>query len=74
MHALSSTLTLALRPVDNFGPIYLSFSPRDVVFAGWVGDLDSSWDGLAQGLKRMRLSSERKCAVLHLIVSSSASC
>ena len=46
--------------MDSFGPVYLSFSPRDVVFAGWVGDLDSTWDGLAQGLKRMRVSSDRK--------------
>ena len=46
--------------MDNFGPVYLSFSPRDVVFAGWVGDLDSTWDGLQQGLKRMRVSSDRK--------------
>lgn len=46
--------------MDSFGPVYLSFSPRDVVFAGWVGDLDSSWDGLQQGLKRMRVSSDRK--------------
>ncbi len=29
-----AVVTHARRPVDNFGPIYLSFSPRDVVFAG----------------------------------------
>ncbi len=55
--------------MDNFGPIYLSFSPRDVVFAGWVGDLDSSWEGLAQGLKRMRISSDRKCNPCVLITT-----
>lgn len=48
------------RPVDSFGPIYFSFSPRDVVFSGWVGDLDPTWDGLKEGINRMRISAERK--------------
>ncbi len=26
------------RPVDSWEFVYHSFSPRDVVFAGWVGD------------------------------------
>ncbi|ELR16305.1 glycosyl hydrolase, family 31 protein [Acanthamoeba castellanii str. Neff] len=38
------------RPVDSWGDIYRSFSPRDVVFSGWVGDQDPTFDGLKNAL------------------------
>uniref|UniRef100_A0A6B2L112 DUF5110 domain-containing protein n=1 Tax=Arcella intermedia TaxID=1963864 RepID=A0A6B2L112_9EUKA len=42
------------RPVDSFDSIvYLSFSPRDVVFSGWVGDQDPTFDGLQTALDNM---------------------
>ncbi len=46
------------RPVDSQGPIYLSFSPRYLLYAGWVGDLDGNWEGLNEGITRMRKSSQ----------------
>ena len=36
----------------SYGPIYLDFSPRRVVFAGWVGDQDPTFEGLENALKR----------------------
>jgi len=41
------------RPVDSFGDIYISFSPRDVVFSGWVGDQDPTFEGLENALRNM---------------------
>lgn len=34
----------------SWGDIYRSFSPRDVVFSGWVGDQDPTFDGLKNAL------------------------
>jgi alpha-glucosidase (family GH31 glycosyl hydrolase) len=31
------------RPADWFGPIYLDFSPRYVMYSGWVGDDDPTF-------------------------------
>lgn len=36
----------------SYGPIYLDFSPRRVVFAGWVGDQDPTFEGVENALKR----------------------
>jgi alpha-glucosidase (family GH31 glycosyl hydrolase) len=41
------------RPVDSYKFIYWSFAPRDVVFSGWVGDQDPTFDGLQTALKNM---------------------
>lgn len=45
------------RPVDSFGvgeeALYWSFSPRDVVFAGWVGDENPTFYGLRNALRNM---------------------
>lgn len=32
--------------------VYLGFSPRNVVFSGWVGDQDPTFEGLRQALLR----------------------
>lgn len=37
------------RPVDSLGPLYLEFAPRDVVWSGWVGDQDPTFEGLMNG-------------------------
>jgi alpha-glucosidase (family GH31 glycosyl hydrolase) len=44
------------RPVDGRDPIWLQFSPRRVVFSGWVGDQDPTFHGLEEALKRYLLS------------------
>jgi alpha-glucosidase (family GH31 glycosyl hydrolase) len=33
------------RPVDSWEDIYLEFSPRYVMFSGWVGDQDPTFAG-----------------------------
>ena len=45
-HTHSHTHTLA-----RFGPIYLDFSPRYVMFSGWVGDDDPTLKGMESALK-----------------------
>lgn len=35
----------------RFGPLYLDFSPRYVMFSGWVGDDDPTFTGLESALK-----------------------
>ncbi|KAL5473375.1 hypothetical protein EMCRGX_G027852 [Ephydatia muelleri] len=40
------------RPVDGYDFIFLDWSPQRVVFSGWVGDEDPTFDGLVQALKR----------------------
>ncbi|MCP4809196.1 MAG: hypothetical protein GY913_12725 [Proteobacteria bacterium] len=51
-----------VRPVDNYGfdlggdPV--AFAPRDIVWAGWVGDQDASFDGLKWALNNMYHSAE----------------
>jgi len=39
------------RPVDSYPPVYWDFSPRDVVFSGWVGDQDPTFSGLQDALR-----------------------
>ena len=35
----------------RFGPVYLDYSPRRVMYSGWVGDDDPTFDGLESALK-----------------------
>lgn len=35
----------------RFGPVYLDFSPKRVMYSGWVGDDDPTFDGLQSALK-----------------------
>ncbi len=44
------------RPVDGWAPIYLPFSPRRVVFSGWIGDNDPTWSGLVDAMKKLLFS------------------
>ena len=37
--------------VCRFGPIFLDFSPHYVMYSGWVGDDDPTFDGLESALK-----------------------
>jgi alpha-D-xyloside xylohydrolase len=47
------------RPVDNYGytfitdPNLVSFTPRDIGFACWVGDQDATFDGMKNALNNM---------------------
>jgi alpha-glucosidase (family GH31 glycosyl hydrolase) len=47
------------RPVDNYGysfitdPNLVSFTPRDIGFACWVGDQDATFDGMQKALNNM---------------------
>ncbi|HLP50625.1 MAG TPA: TIM-barrel domain-containing protein [Chitinophagales bacterium] len=47
------------RPVDNYGytfitdPNLVSFTPRDIGFACWVGDQDATYDGMIAALNNM---------------------
>lgn len=47
------------RPVDNYGytfitdPNLVSFTPRDIGFACWVGDQDATYDGMEKALNNM---------------------
>lgn len=44
---------LAAFPCISLGDVlYLDFSPRRVVLAGWVGDQDPTFKGLENALKR----------------------
>lgn len=35
----------------RFGPVYLDYSPRRVMYSGWVGDDDPTFGGLESALK-----------------------
>lgn len=52
---------ITARPVDNYGTGIggetVSFAPRDINWAGWVGDQDPSFDGLRAALNNMYHSS-----------------
>lgn len=37
--------------VRRYGPIYLDFSPHYVMYSGWVGDDDPTFEGLEYALK-----------------------
>jgi alpha-glucosidase (family GH31 glycosyl hydrolase) len=53
---------ITARPVDNYGiPLggeEVSFAPRDINWAGWVGDQDANFGGLKAALMNMYYSSE----------------
>lgn len=51
---------ITARPVDGLGlDLDLPYAPRDVNFAGWVGDQDGSFTGMQQALQYMRYSAAR---------------
>ena len=52
---------ITARPCDSLPgmPISVPFAPRDVNFAGWVGDQDGSFEGLRVALANIRASSKR---------------
>ncbi len=56
---LGSDRLIMSRPVDDSIGFLLSYSPRRVVTAGWVGDLDGTWDGLIDGVLRLKTSADR---------------
>ena len=42
------------RPVDNLlNKYYFSYSPKYVMFSGWVGDQDSTYDGMRDAIRNM---------------------
>lgn len=51
------------RPVDNYGlglgGELAEFAPKDINFAGWVGDQDATFDGLKKALDNMYFSAEQ---------------
>ena len=56
---LGNDRVISARPCDDGGqfPVPLAFAPRDVNFAGWVGDQDGSFPGMQAALKNMKASS-----------------
>ncbi len=54
---------ITARPVDNYGTGYgedlAVFAPRDVNWAGWVGDQDPTFEGLEAALNNMYYSSRK---------------
>ena len=55
---LGADRVITARPVDSFGyPGWGDpFAPRDVNFAGWVGDQGPDWQGMRDALINMKLS------------------
>jgi len=49
---------ITARPSDSWVglPVPVPFAPRDVNFAGWVGDQDGDWTGMRAALANMRAS------------------
>lgn len=60
---LGNQALLMSRPVDCMPPgsglVHFSFSPRDVVFSGWVGDQDPTFEGMKVALGNMFESARR---------------
>lgn len=50
------------RPVDSWEFVYWSFSPHYVMYSGWVGDQDPTFDGLQNALRNMFHSAWRNYA------------
>ena len=40
----------------RFGPIFMDFSPKRVMYSGWVGDDDPTFKGLKSALKSYLMS------------------
>lgn len=58
---LGSDRLIMSRPVDGWKDyLFLNFSPRNVVFAGWTGDADPTFEGLYETLVRFVKSSQAK--------------
>jgi alpha-D-xyloside xylohydrolase len=57
---LGNDRVLLARPVDNYGydvgGAEVAFAPRDINFAGWVGDQDATFEGLRAALNNMYYS------------------
>jgi hypothetical protein len=53
--------------------VYHSFSPRDVVFSGWVGDQDPTFDGLQNALMNIFHSAWRNYVNFGSDIGSSSS-
>jgi alpha-glucosidase (family GH31 glycosyl hydrolase) len=57
---LGNDRVITARPVDSYGiPWGPSFAPRDVNFAGWVGDQDPDFAGMRCALINMFMSGNR---------------
>lgn len=46
------------RPIDNYGVEFLTgdlvaFAPKEMIYAGWVGDQDATFEGLRKALNNM---------------------
>lgn len=67
---LGDDRVIMARPVDNYGlgvgGLDVAFARRTINFAGWVGDQDASFEGMAAALNNMWQSS----ALAYLIVGS----
>ena len=57
---LGDDRVITARPVDSFGNPQWGdeFAPRDVNFAGWVGDQGPDWQGLRDALINLELSAK----------------
>ena len=57
---LGNDRVITARPCDGGGvlPMPMPFAPRDVNFAGWVGDQDNNYSGLKAAMKNMKASSK----------------
>lgn len=53
---------ITARPIDNYGSgmggDFVAFAPKDINWAGWVGDQDATFDGLRKALNNMFWSSD----------------
>jgi len=53
---------MTARPIDNYGSgmggDFVAFAPKDINWAGWVGDQDATFDGLKKALNNMFWSSD----------------
>ena len=44
-------LLMIMCHVHRLGPIFLDYSPKRVMYSGWVGDDDPTFEGLQSALK-----------------------
>lgn len=53
---------ITARPIDNYGSgmggDFVAFAPKDINWAGWVGDQDATFEGLKKALNNMFWSSD----------------
>ncbi len=59
---LNKKIVVMARPVDNYGIDIggndVAFAPKDLGWAGWVGDQDATFEGLKHALNNMYYSSQ----------------